>query len=351
MCRPGAQQGPFMQFAQNYRGQIPMQLYVELSNKFPQGDAETDQAWLRRVKHDPAFAQKMFGTPEFKTELIQAVTRRQMAMAGARRVGADHAGPNLVKVRDSARRTELGLTANTEMAPAYRNEFMTGNSDQYRYAKEAYDQLIGQFDAATPPDGSIFWNGINELSLAKLVDTWNTDLQGEVFGQLEATTAARYVNKQFVWEEGAFKQFFEQASDKLGQVAKGHVTSVVRCGLRFDSIFTTTELPRMFGSMEAELARGKDPAITDMSFVVIQPKTETGMSVKVYVNNEISKVAIVRPKPGMRINGPEFCNVDGYVRIPDGLAAYWARPSKSKVTESKAATRVKSDFDRLIKWP
>ena len=169
---------------------------------------------------------------------------------------------------------------------------------------------------------------------------------------LEATTAARYVNKQFVWEDGPYKDFFEKSSEMLGGLAKGHVTSVARCGLRFDSIFTTTELPRMFKSMEEELARGAaEPTVTDMSFVIIEPKTEVGVAVKVYINNAIAAVPVVRPKPNMRINGPQCCDVDGFVKIPPNLAAYWARPSKRKVTESPAATRIKADFGRLVKWP
>jgi hypothetical protein len=53
---------------------------------------------------------------------------------------------------------------------------MVANESQYKYATEAYQLLLEQFDAVTPADGSIFWNGINELALAKLVDQWNTDL-------------------------------------------------------------------------------------------------------------------------------------------------------------------------------
>jgi hypothetical protein len=342
-----------MLYSPTYKGVIPAQLYVELRNKFPQGDSETDEAWVRRIKQDPAFAQKMFGTGEFKTELAQAVTRRPMALAGARRVGEDQAGLlRMVQVRDSARRKELGLTVRDTFADDYRRDHLAGGTNQFRDGKSMYNHMISQFDAATPVNGSIFWNGINELTLAEMVDDWNAKMHGEFFGQLEATTAARYVNKKFVWEDGPYKDFFGKTSEMLGSLAKGHVTSVARCGLRFDSIFTTTELPEMFRKIEAELASGMaDPTVTDMSFVIIQPKTEVGVGVKVYINNAIATVPIVRPKPNMRINGPEYCDVDGYVQIPPNLAAYWARPSKRKVTESPAATRIKSDFARLIKWP
>src|ERR1039457_6717671 len=68
-----------------YKGLIPFELYLELSNKLPQRLGESDQQWVARIKLDPTFAQKMFGTGQFKMELMQAVQRREMAQAGARR--------------------------------------------------------------------------------------------------------------------------------------------------------------------------------------------------------------------------------------------------------------------------
>ncbi|HEX4590875.1 MAG TPA: hypothetical protein VH120_13145 [Gemmataceae bacterium] len=334
-----------MLFASNYRGKIPLELYLKLQSTFPQMGGESDGAWLFRVKRDPMLAQKMFGTPEFKTDLIQAVHRRAMAQAGARRTGKQTAGPTLITL------SKPGATnANTTIAPRYRQEFMIGNENQYKYAKEAYEQLLEQFDAATPGNGSIFWNGINELALAKLVDEWNTDLKGEVFGQLEATTAARYVNKQFEWDQGGvFQKYFTEVSDRLGQAARGHVTSVVRCGLRFDSIFTVTELPRMLKSMEDEIKAKKAPTVTDITIVVIEPKTMEERPVASFTNNEITMIPIVRPLPGRRINGRNDCSIDGRVAVGARLREYWSL--RKGTTDSAAAIKIKADFGKLVKWP
>ena len=140
-----------MIYANSYRGSIPLELYIKLQNTFPQANGESDAMWLQRVKKDPMLAQKMFGTPEFKTELIQAVHRRTMAQAGARRVGQQTAGPALIKL------TKPGdAQAKTTMAQRYKDEFMVANESQYEYATEAYQLLLEQFDAVTPADGSIF---------------------------------------------------------------------------------------------------------------------------------------------------------------------------------------------------
>jgi hypothetical protein len=332
-----------MIYANNYRGNIPLELYIKLQNTFPQVNGESDAMWLQRVKRDRMLAQKMFGTPEFKTELIQAVHRRTMAQAGARRVGQQTAGPALIKL------TKPGdAKAKTTMAQRYKDEFMVANESQYKYATEAYQLLLEQFDAVTPADGSIFWNGINELSLAKLVDQWNTDLGSEVFGQLEATTAARYVNKKFEWEDGPFKNYFTEVSDRLGHAAQGHVTSVVRCGLRHDSIFTVTELPRMLKSMEDLIKTKRPPIVTDLTIVVIEPKHLEDRSVAAFTNNEITMIPIVRPV-GWRINCRNDCTIDGQVALSARVREYWTL--RGQRPESAAATKIKKDFAKLIKWP
>lgn len=225
---------------------------------------------------------------------------------------------------------------------------MVANASQYKYATEAYQLLLEQFDAVTPADGSIFWNGINELALAKLVDQWNTDLGSEVFGQLEATTAARYVNKKFEWEDGPFKNYFTEVSDRLGHAARGHVTSVVRCGLRHDSIFTVTELPRMLKSMEDLIKTKRPPIVTDLTIVVIEPKHLEDRSVAAFTNNEITMIPIVRPV-GWRINCRNDCTIDGRVALSARVREYWTL--RGQRPESAAATKIKKDFAKLIKWP
>jgi hypothetical protein len=327
-----------------YKGLIPFELYLELSNKLPQNLGETDQQWVNRIKRDPAFAQKMFSTGQFKMELMQAVQRREMAQAGARRVGYQQAGPVLVKLNKPG---DSG--AKTTMASRYIDEFMVkGDPTKYKYATEAYNLLLEQFNALTPVNGSIFWNGINELALAKLVDKWNSDLGAEIFGQLEASTEARYVNKRFEWEDGAFKNYFTTVSDRLGHEARGHVTSVVRCGLRFDSIFTTTELPRMMKMMQDNIKKQQPPVVTDLTIVVIQPKMEGSRGVAAFTNLDIQDIPIVRPK-AWRINGPDDCTVDGKVQINFPVRDYWTK--RGKRDHSAAALKIMKDYATLIKWP
>ena len=330
-----------MRYANNYRGTIPVELYVKLQNAFPQNDGEADAAWMQRVKRDPMLAQKMFGTAEFKTELIQAAHRRLMAQAGARRTGHAQAGPALIKLRHPGQ-------AKTTIAQRSRDEFMVANESQYKYATAAYELLLQQFDAATPANGSVFWNGINELALAKLVDQWNSELGSEMFGQLEATTAARYVNKKFEWDEGGvFQKYFTEVSDRLGHAARGHVTSVVRCGLRHDSIFTVTELPRMLSAMEDQIKQKKVPTITDLTIVVIEPKHLEERTVSVFTNNEITMIPIVRPKQ-WRINGRNDCTIDGHVNVSARVREFWSMRGVKR--ESAAAARIMKDAQKLIRW-
>ncbi|QRP62465.1 hypothetical protein I6J77_09890 [Rhodanobacter sp. FDAARGOS 1247] len=321
----------------SYRGKIPLELYVELQNKFPQEELESDLAWLRRIKKDPSLYQKMFGTPQFKLELIQAVQRRaaiaKMAAAGATRQGKDW------KAWSPAARYQEDMA----------REVQKSGKQPSEYAKEAYAQLLEQFDATTPVNGSVFWNGINELALMKKIDKWNSS--GEIFGQLEATTAARYVNKQFVWEPGgAFANYFTSVSGKLGHAARGHVTAVCRCGLRNDSILTTTELPAMVKLMTDQIKAKKEPVITDFTIVVIEPILLPDQPYAIYTNNDLAKVSIVSPKPGKRISGRDDCNVDGQLSISNPfLQYYWA--ARGRRPETAAVTKIKEDLKSLITWP
>ncbi len=342
-----------MLYPTTYRGRIPYELYIALQNKFSQPVDESDEEWLRRVKRDPMLAQKMFGTPEFKIELIQAVHRRTMAQAGARRKGHRKAGPALIKLTKPGDKQAV-----TTIAERYRNEFMVADERQYKYASEAYELLLEQFDAVTPANGSIFWNGINELALVKLVDKWNSELGAEIFGQLEATTAARMVNKQFEWEWGegkqkhgqVFENYFTEVSGRLGHAARGHVTAVARCGLRNTSILTHTELPNMLRQMEAQLGRGQTPNMTDITIVLIEPKSQTERPVKAFTNDEISQVPIIRAiSANGRINGRDDCAVEGHINVSARIREYWA--SRVHKMASPAATKIMSDVSSLVRWP
>src|SRR5262249_28274958 len=157
---------------------------------------------------------------------------------------------------------------------------------------------------------------------------------------------ARYVNKKFEWEPGPFQKFFTEVSDRLGHAARGHVTSVVRCGLRHDSIFTVTELPRMLRSMEDQLKARQAPLVTDLTIVVIEPKHLEDRPVAAFTNNEITMIPIVRPI-GFRINGRQDCTVDGHVALSARVREFWSMRGQKR--ESPAATRIKEDFAKLIK--
>lgn len=355
-----------MVYANNYRGLIPYELYVELQNKFPQAKDESDTLWLERVKRDPTLAQKMFGTAEFRTELMQAVAQRTMAQAGAvRLVGGEYKKgryplikfsmpqgiikERIAELEQAAKVPLVQRTTRKPIAERYAREFMLENTNQYKYATEAYDLLLEQFDASTPENGSIFWNGINELALAKLVDHWNSKHGSELFGQLEATTAARYVNKQFVWG-GKFEKYFIEVSGRLGLQAKGHVTAVVRCGLRHDSIFTTKELPNILEQMKQQIEKNMTPNVTDLTIVVIEPWDLNDQPIKTFTNKDITFIPIVCPAPGKRfIDGRNSCTKDRLFNISETVWKYWSE--RGPKPESWAAINIVRDFKDLTKWP
>ncbi|QDV45743.1 hypothetical protein Enr13x_56220 [Stieleria neptunia] len=335
----------------NYRGRIPFELYVRMENEFPRVAIwEKDYAWLNRIIKKPSFKEKF---PNFvmkpscaSPEVMQAVHRRWMALAGARRGGANRPGPRLVTVNARG----VGGGVKNTIAKRYEDELLAGDKKE-RLAQQAYDLLMADFDGSTPVDGGIFWNGINELALAKLVSEWNVKYGREVFGQLEATTPARYVNKQFVWEEGAFERYFREASDQLGASARGHITAVVRHGMRDDSIFTTTELPRMFRKMKANLNAGQTPEVTNITIVVIEPKT-THETVRAYTNNQIWRVPIIKKKRHFRfIGGRDSCAVKGFLPNQRMLEQFWKEQTKTQPAKhSTAALHIMKDVTTLTQW-
>lgn len=332
----------------NYRGKIPFELYIRLESEFPRlARWERDKQWLTRIMRDPNFKvrfPRLFLGPEHLAQVKQAVHRRWMALAGARRVGSDHPGPALIRLKNNG--------AKSTIANRYRDDLLNADGT-YKHADEAYDLLLADFDATTPANGSIFWNGINELALAKLVDEWNAKYKNEIFGQLEATTAARYVNKQFVWEDGGkFQEYFTEISDRLGRAARGHITSVVRCGLRDDSIFTTTELPRLLESMETQIKGVVTPTVTDITIVVIEPKHLEERQVKAFTNNEITMIPIIGRAAGAAyINGRKDCTVKSHLDVNPRVREYWKKRNVGRSTPpSEAAEKIMADFKSLVRW-
>ncbi len=333
-----------MHYANNYHGLIPLELYIKLQETFPQAAGESDALWLQRVKREPMLAQKMFGTPEFKTQLIQAVHQRTLAVAGATRKGHATAGPALIPLNKPKK-------PDAPDAKATIAERYVSDSKQYNYVSEAYDLLIEQFDAVSPAGGMIFWNGINEVALARLVDRWNSELGNQVFGQLEGTTAFRYVTGKFEWGEKdttkVFAKFTDDVSGRLGHAARGHVTAVVRCGLRHDSIFTVTELPRMLNLMEEQIKAKQPPNITDLTIVVIEPKHLESRAVATFTNNEITQIPIIRPLPGKWVSRPD-CTIDCNLNISARVRDYWTR--RGPQPQPAAATKIKQNFEEIMRF-
>ena len=158
------------------------------------------------------------------------------------------------------------------------------------------------------------------------------------------------MNKQFVWEKGgAFANYFTEVSGRLGHAARGHVTAVCRCGLRSDSILTTTELPAMFKLMEEQIKAKKEPLITDITIVVIEPKQLPNQPHATFTNKDLVNISIVSPVPGRRISGRDDCTVDRQLELKSHfLNYYWA--ARGPRPESPAAIRIKEDLKSLITW-
>jgi len=120
----------------------------------------------------------------------------------------------------------------------------------------------------------------------------------------------------------------------------------VRCGLRFDSILTTTELPRMMKSIEAELAKRQQPTITDLTIVVIEPKHLPQRPVVAFTNDEITMIPVVKPVDRF-INRREDCRVEQNFNVGIRVREYFAG---RKAPLSEAAKRIMGDYERLTRW-
>ncbi len=104
----------------------------------------------------------------------------------------------------------------------------------------------------------------------------------------------------------------------------------------------------MFKSMEDQIKRKQTPIITDLTIVVIEPKHLENRQVVSYTNNEITMIPIVRPLPGRRINGRADCSIDNRLGVGALVRDFWT--SRKQPMESAAATRIKKDFEKLVRW-
>ena len=153
-------------------------------------------------------------------------------------------------------------------------------------SQQAEDLLLQLHEASlkTSVNGTLFWNGPNEVALAKLASEWSQE-DAQAYVTLEGGTSVGYVNKRFVWGD-EFESFVTKASAKLALAASGHVPAVCRFGLRNDSILTHTELPRMINLMHQQLSQGQAPSITDISIIVINP-IGSNETFSVFTNSDI----------------------------------------------------------------
>jgi len=250
-----------------YCGIIPFQLYAEFQVKCPQNfkGAESDRNWLERCMKRPSLLRNTFMAPSFRNELQVAVANHLMAVTGAKPT-AD----------------------NPRQSPAtYAQKFNQDRSAQD--ADLAMNLLLEQHKLSLklPPNGSIFWNGVNEIALATLVKEWS-EHNPQVYNSLEGSTSVSYINKRFEWGPKV-EHFFNEASAQLGLAAVGHTTAICRFGLRNDSILTKTELPRMINHMQEQIAQNQTPKLTDITLVVINPIGSQAVF-EVHTNTEILNV-------------------------------------------------------------
>ena len=311
-------------------------LFDFFSRNVPKLEGETDQSWKERLKNNPNLVEQQIRKSPFAEQLRLVAMRRALAVAGGQRTGAAAAGPN----------------NSGQIAERYKQDFLADAQSRQKFANDMVNFLDVAFEYGSPTDGSIFWTGVDPDKLVKQVGVWNSEFRGEMFGQLEATTDARYINGAFNWEvKGASVQttqmFFGQVSERYGALAKGHVTSVQMWGLRSDSIFTTKELPTLLKHMADALSKGKTPAVQDITIVVLDPLGSND-PYKCFTNMDIGQIPIVYkhvPDSVTRwIRGRQDCAIQGYLNsiVPVRVKAFWMERGRRPL--SRAAVKITGDY-------
>lgn len=208
-------------------------------------------------------------------------------------------------------------------------------SEQVKYLAEA-------FDYETPKSGSVFWSGVDANKLVGQVRDWNKQPGAkDKFGQLEATTDARFLNGAFEYKE-AVQGYWSAASKEYGKSALGHVTSVQVFGIRKATIFWKEELREILNGMNAKLAVKQMPDVIDLTIVVLDP---VGLSSDYvfYTNLDIAKANFYTGKPGLQ--GYPKKRADcvtegqiGHAAIPYSVREFWA--ARGPVKPSPAAEKI-----------
>ena len=156
----------------------------------PKLPGESDQIWRERLKNNPRLVDQQIRKEPISEQLKLVVMRRALAVAGGQRTATGASGPN----------NSRGIAA------AYEQDFFRSDDSRKKFAADMVSFLDSAFEYGSPVDGSIFWTGIDENKLVKQVEIWNKELKGEIFGQLEATTDARYINGAFDWNSNGAVQ-------------------------------------------------------------------------------------------------------------------------------------------------
>lgn len=338
------------------RTRINADVFEFFTRSFRQAQNESVEQFKQRIKRDPLLAMKVeeaLRNAPMAEQIKLAAMRRALAVAGGRRTGSiTGAGPNNLPGL-----TPLFEQPEDPIAARYTADFRSSPEARKKFAADMVNFLDTAFDYGSPQSGSIFWTGVDPDKLVKQVGVWNKEFDGQMFGQLEATTDARYINGAFDWhvagaEEQVTQSYFGKVSERYGANASGHVTSVQMWGLRNDSIFTTKELPTLFEHMATSITRGTEPQVQDITIVVLDPLAFEQMPYKLYTNAEIGAVPIVNKKVADSeprwIRGRADCGVTKYVRdiIPPALEGYWALRGPRE--PSAAAEKIAKDYP-LIK--
>ncbi len=335
---------PYRQSSPAAKPLLPLQVNADVFEFFtrfiPRQQNESPKQFKDRVMRDPVLKLKVeeaLRNAPFSEQIKLAAMRRALAVAGGRRTGGGPAAP---------------------VAEQYDKDLRSSPEARKKFAADIVNFLDTGFDYNSPVSGSIFWTGVDPDKLVKQVGVWNKEFDGQMFGQLEATTDARYINGAFDWsvegaEQQVTQQYFGRVSERYGANAAGHVTSVQMWGLRNDSIFTTKELPTLFQHMADAIGRGEEPQVQDITIVVLDPLAFEQMPYKLYTNAEIGGIPIVHKSVedsvSRWIRGRQDCGVTKYVRdiLPQAVEGYWLL-KRGAQEASAAAKKIAQDYP-LIK--
>lgn len=356
----------------SYRSVVPWPVYLGLQNRWKQGLFECDYDWVKRLAllltsapNQAAVSDLMpLAGSAFKDELEAKVASKDW---GAGAVKRDELMDGLGRVAE--RQTHTGGGKNTPASqitlPHSQNALGITGANAAQRCKDLVDRLIQATSVDTPDNGSVFWNGIDQRALVLHIEKWNKETPG-TFGQLEATTDVRHVDGLFKWDGSDtgknLQRYFAGVSENLGDRARGRMTAAVLWGFRDTSILTYAELPRILYNMADALDNGREPAVTDVSIVVIDALNSNG-NVNIVNNSDILELPVWTPKAGKRGYAKDECELTGVklkhfvnttgdwtgrptVPTSQALLDYLAsRPN----TASPAALRIQKDAKSLVR--